>query len=135
MDKNFIEREVVIDSAQDLTASWVDLGSEINMHGFNSMAIWAVLDINNSNNARIRALAKLDSAGAREYQLVIKTVGTSDVAIEGHYFEWNVDADMNTLIQVDTDGLVPYVQLQVQAGTVGATAGQIDHCEVSKIWK
>lgn len=135
MNKNYLTREVVKSSAQAFTTSWVDLGSEIEMNGFNTLAIWATLDINDTNNPRIRALAKLDEGGAKEYNMVIKAVSSSDVKIEDHYFEWNADADMETLIQVDTEGLIPKIQLQIQCGTVGASAGQIDYCEVTKIWK
>ncbi len=135
MNKNYLTREVVKTTAQAFTTSWVDLGSEIEMNGFNSLAVWATLDINDTNNARIRALAKLDADGSKEYQMVIKSVGASDVKIEDHYFEWNADADMETILQIDTDGLVPKIQLQIQCGTVGASAGQIDYCEVTKIWR
>lgn len=135
MNTNYVTREVVKSTAQDLTTSWVDLGDEIDMNGFNCIGLWVTLDINSTNDPRIRAIAKLDTAGSKEYILQIETVGTSAVSIENKYYEWNVDADTETMLMIDTKGLVPKVQLQVQCGTVGATAGQIDYCEVTKIWK
>ena len=127
-----LERETVTSSAQAFTAAWVDLGSEISMLGYNKMCLWLKLDINDTNNPRIRAIAKLEKGGADEYIMQIKTVAASDVKIEDSYYEWNVDADENSVLQVDTDGLIPFVQLQIQAGTVGASAGEIDACEVTK---
>jgi hypothetical protein len=135
MNRNYETREVVKSTAQAFTTSWVDIGGEIEMRGYNTLAVWATLDINNTNNPRIRALAKLDSAGTKEYNIVIKSVGASDVKIESNYIEWNVDADMETLIQFETDGLIPYIQLQIQCGTVGVAAGQIDYLEITKAWK
>lgn len=112
-------------TTQDLTASWVDIGSEIQTEGYKQLLLWVNLDINSSNNARIRVLAKRANAGADEYVLPIKTIGTSDVKIEDEYFEFNDDADQKMVIPIDLDNLIPWVQVQVQAGTVGATAGKI----------
>ena len=103
------------------------------MGGFRKLGIFATLDINSSNNARIRALGKLDSGGTKEYQLIISTVSASNVKIEDAYYEWNADADMETILVVDTDGVVPFIQLQIMAETVGATAAQIDYCEITKV--
>ena len=126
-------RQVLLSTPQDLTANWADLGAEIDMQGFSKLAAFLTLDINGSTNARIRALAKLDKDGTKEYWLPIKVVGASAITIEAEYYEWNVDADAETVLSIDTDGLVPFVQLQVQAGAVGAPAGQINYCEITKI--
>ena len=89
--------------------------------GYNSIAVWLTLDINSSLDARFRALAKHTSGGAEEYDLPIKTVSASDVKIQSEYIEWNVDADQLTVYSVQCDNVIPYVQFQIQAGTVGAT--------------
>jgi len=128
-------RKALITSAQAFTTSWADLGAEIEMMGYNSMGIWITLDINAANNMRIRALAKLDSCGTNEYLLPIKTVGTSDVAIEDEYFEFNDDADALFLLEVDTSGLVPFIQLQCQVGTDGGADAEVDYLEITKVWK
>lgn len=123
----------LISAAQDLTASWVDLGDPVPMSDWNRCALWANLDINNTNDARVRAIAKLtDTVGAGEYTLPIKVVTSSDVKVEGEYIEFNVDADQKMVLEVETKGLVPFIQFQVQAGTVGATAGQFDSAIVTQ---
>lgn len=128
-------RETVTSAAQAFTTSWADLGSEIQLFGYNKLAVYVKLDINNTNNPRIRLLAKLDKDGADEYQMVDKTSNAGDVLVEAHYFEWNVDADGNFCIVFDLEGAtIPYGQLQIQCGTVGATAGEIDACEVAKVF-
>jgi hypothetical protein len=129
-----VVREVLKSTPQDLTDAWADVGSEIDMRGYNSLGIWLNLDVNSSSNMRIRALAKLDSAGTTEYNMPIKTVGASAVLLENEYFEWNVDADNNFFFDIETSGHVAYIQLQAQVSAVGATAAQIDYAEITKTW-
>ena len=120
------EELVAAASPQTLTALWADVGSELYVQGARSVALWIQLDINGSTNARVRCLAKHESAGALEYSLPIRTVGASAVLVEEEYVEFNVDADQNVILSWDLDGLVPYVQFQAQVGAVGAHAAQID---------
>ena len=109
----------LLSAAQDVTASWVDLGSEVETWGSQTITLWVNVDINSSNNIRVRALAKHTSAGTDEYVFPIETAGTSDVDVEDHYFEFNVDADQKMILNWNLNGTVPYIQFQVQAGTVG----------------
>jgi len=113
-------------TAQNVTSNWADLGSEIRTEGYSKLGLYLNVDINDSANIRIRALAKRESAGTDEYCLPIETVSSSDVKIEDEYMEFNVDADQKVILSVQLDRLIPWVQIQVQAGTVGQTAGQID---------
>lgn len=124
----------LITSAQNLTASWADLGNEVAMGGYNMIAVWVTLDINDSVNARVRVLAKHESGGTEEYTLPIETISASDVKVEAAYFEFNVDADQLMCIPIEIRNVVPYVQVQVQTGTVGTTAGQIDAAYVTRGW-
>jgi len=119
-------------SPQALTASWVDLGSVLFVKGACIAVLWVQLDINDSINARVRALARRESgAGALEYTLPIRTIEASVVKVRPAYFEFDTDADQNMLLVAELDGAVPYVQYQVQAGVVGSTAGQIDSAYVT----
>jgi len=122
----------LITVVQDVTAAWVDLGGEVDVKGFNRIAVWLNVDINDSLDIRIRALAKHTSAHADEFNLPIRTVSASDVKVEDEYFEFNVDADQFVVLAVELGNVIPLVQFQVQAGTVGATAGQIDSARITK---
>lgn len=126
--------ESILAAAQDVTAAWVDLGAEISMVGFTHMGVWVNLDINNSENVRIRAIAKHTAAGADEYFLPIESISASDIKIQDEYFEFNDDVDQRVLLKIPTDNLIPYIQLQVTAGVVGATAGQIDSLYITRSW-
>lgn len=100
------------------------------MTNFTRLGLYLNLDINNTANARVRALAKLGKNDISSFLLPIKMVGASDVKVEGEYFEFNIDADQLMVLGMETEGLVPYVQLQVMAGTVGVTPGQIDAADI-----
>jgi len=119
-------RTTLVSTPQDFTGSWVDLGAEIDTRFAERIGMWITLDINLSNNARIRLLAKHTSGGTEEYVLPIKSVSASDVKVEPKYIEWNNDADVLMILSSDLFGLIPYAQLQIQAGTVGGTAAQVD---------
>ena len=121
----------LITSAQNLTNAWADLGGQVEMVKNSKTAIWIVLDINSSENARLRVLAQRYKNDTKEYVLPIKVVGSSDVKVQDEYFEFNDDADQNVILEIDTAGLIPYLQFQVMAGTVGATAGQIDEADLT----
>lgn len=117
---------------QDLTANWADYGSEISMQGFSRLGLFLTLDINDSLNVRVRVLAKHTNAGAEEYNLPIKTVSSTDVKIEPEYIEFNTDADQLVILEVDTNLIVPICQVQISAGTAGATEGQFDASYITK---
>lgn len=127
-DGHRVPPTALISAAQDFIAApnWADLGSEIQTDGYNWLKLWLQVDINNTLNARVRVLEKTALAGTLEYTQIIETVGTSDVKTEQQYYEINVDADQNIVILVELRNTCPVVQVQIQAGTVGATAGQID---------
>lgn len=119
----------LITAAQNFTASWADLGSAVNVNQYARVGLFLNLDINDSLNTRVRALAMKGLSDLNEYNFPISTVGTSDVKVEAEYIEFNVDADQKIILEVVTNGLVPYVQFQISAGTAGATPGQIDEAD------
>ena len=116
---------VLISVAQFLTDTWVNLGSEIDTRGEDTLGVWINLDINDTLNARMRALAKHELGGTDEYFLPIRTVSAADVKVEDEYIEFANDTDQKMLLEVGLDNIIPFVQMQVQAGTVGASAGRI----------
>jgi len=114
-------------AAQDFTAGWIDLGPEIGFFGYNKLKLWLTFDINDSLDLRVRVLEKHTSAGAEEYPSIIESPGASAVLFEGGYWELNVDADLLHPLVFKGDGVTPYLQVQIMAGTLGAgTDAQID---------
>ena len=121
--------KTLLAAAQNLTTAWVNLGAQLDTRGVRAVALYLTVDINDGANVRVRAMAAHALAGT-EHTLAIKTVAASAIAIEAEYLEFNVDTDQDMMITWDIAGVVPYTQFQVQAGTAGATAAQIDAASV-----
>ena len=111
-------------SAQALSANWRNVGSEQSTEYKRSIGIWLDIDINDSENVQIRALARYESGGSN-YVLPIKAVTTTKITVQAEYTELANDADQTMLIEIETNKTVPFIQLQAKAGTVGASAGTI----------
>lgn len=117
----------LIVAAQDFTAAFVDLGPEIPMFGYNKLKLWLTFDINDSTDLQVRVLEKHESGGTEEYQSIIETYGTSDIKFQAGYWELNVDADGLYPLVYSGDGMTPYLQVQIKAGTLGGgTDAQMD---------
>lgn len=129
-----IAQQTIESTPQDLTTGWVDIGDEILMEGYNKIGLWLKLAINDSLNARIRVLAKHESAHADEYSLPIKTVGSSDIKLEDAYYEFNDDADQKVILEIETGGHIKILQIQIQTGTLGASPGTVAIPVATKIW-
>lgn len=124
--------EIIAPAApQDLTANWANLGAELFVQGARVIVLWVDLDINGSTNVRVRLLVKRAGAGADEYVLPIYTQAAAVVQVEDHLYEFNVDADQSMALQWTLDSAYSWAQFQVQAGAVGAPAGQIDSAYVT----
>ena len=93
--------------------------------------VWLNIDINDSQNVRLRAVGKLAKNATLEYVFPIKVVTSSKVNVQDEFTEFTDDADQSVLVEILTNGLVPIVQLQVEAGTAGATPGQIDNADIT----
>ena len=131
----YTDSEAIISAAQDFTAAWADLGPEIDMRGYTELNVYITLDVNDSTDLQVKALGKHESGGSEEYDFQIETVSASDVKVEPQYIEFNTDADQLAILKVKTNG-VPFIQLQVKAGTLGdGTDGQVDACYVNKVWR
>jgi hypothetical protein len=116
----------IITSPQTVTNAWADLGSELDMTSWKRMGIWLDVTINNSNNVRVRALAKRLANGALEYPIMIKTISATDVKLQPGYYELDSDSNQQAYFEVETNGLIPVIQWQVEAGTVGVAGATIN---------
>lgn len=133
-DTKYIGPEALIAAAQNFTAAWVDLGGEIPTAGVTHLGLWLNLDVNDSLNMRIRALRKHTIAHADEFPGQVRVLSSSDIKTQPEYIEIDTDADQCYLVSFPLDGVVPFVQIQIMAGTVGGTAGQVDSAYTTKSW-
>lgn len=116
--------EVLTSSAQNFTASWADLGSEIKTETFANLGLWLNIDINDTLDARFRALAR-HTDGGDKYVFPIKINTATVVNVEDEYCEFTTNEDAFRVIGITLDKILPFIQIQIQAGTVGASVGQV----------
>jgi len=120
-------------NAQDFTAGWVNLGAEIDVRSAKLLVLWLNLDINNSLNARITVLLR-NATGGSNFLPPNCAFSATDIKVTAPaYWEFDTDADQLVAIPVPLDYGVLYAQVQVQAGTVGATAGHFDTAQYTLV--
>lgn len=123
-----------ISAAQAVTANWADLGDPINTLAFNNVGAWLKFThAGGSANFRIRAVGMLTLDGSDEYSLPIQTVNSTVVNVNPEYYEFDSDTagQHKDLLEVYTGGVVPFVKLQVQAGTAGTMT--VDSCKITLV--
>ena len=124
---NLKQKDVTGGTPQALTATWADIGDEINTRGYNKMLLWVDIDIGDSTNARLRALAKSSiDGGTLEWEYPILSVSSTVSGVEGNYFEWTTDEDQRVILEISLDNLIEIIQLQVQC-EADQTTGTIDN--------
>ena len=126
--------QTIVSTAQELDATFTDAGAEIDMKGYNKLRVWATIDIGTSTNVEFRVLGKHTSAGAEEYREVKLDTATSATLslIDLNDYQVNTDADQLFSFSVETDGTIPYIQIQVRDSANGD--GQLDSLYVTKAW-
>ena len=116
----------MISSPQALTNDWADIGTINSSFGFNVIGIYLKLTINNSQDFRIRVIAKTDFADVEEYVLPINLVTSEKTYVTNAFAEIDVDEDKTILLFFDIDTVIPFFKIQVQGGFIGTTAATID---------
>lgn len=101
-------------------ASWVTVAT-IPSGNIDGIAVILKVDINDTQNFRVRAVGLLSETATDEYALPIATAGAADVKVEDEYFELNVDADQNIIVPINLGGACPFAKIQYSAGVVGAS--------------
>lgn len=123
-----------IAASQAVTGSWVNLGSPIDVMAFNTLGAWLKFThAGGSANFRVRALAMLTQDATDTYLLPIQTVNSTVINVNDEYFEFDDDTagQYKHLLEVYTAGLIPWVQLQVSAGTPGTMT--VDSCKITLV--
>ena len=106
--------------AQEVTANYADFGEEINCLNYNHLKLYLAIDINNSQDISVKALAKLEEGATEEYDLPSVSSG----AVDKLAYQINYDADGYQCVDFDLTG-VKRLQLQIIAGTVGLTPAEV----------
>lgn len=127
----YADGEAIISEAQKFTASFQDLGPELDCAGYSTVGLWVKNTPQSSSQIQFKALAKHTFGGTEEYDLPIQIVSSTKIDITP---EVNQISEGNSLyiLKVSTDNIVPYIQFQVQAVVTGSLVGTVDSCTVTK---
>ena len=131
----YTDTESLISSAYELTNSFVDVGSEIDMRGYNQLVVWPTVDIGTSTNIEMRILFKHTSGGAEEYRQVNLDVGAPAITLTNiNLNDYRIANNVDQLIAIpiNVGNAIPFVQLQFKDSADGD--GQIDTLYVTKAW-
>lgn len=118
---NYDRKELLASSApQTLTASFVDVGSEINVENYKQLWLYFNVDINSSSNVTFQVLSK--GIDGLWYYLPVESAGTAKTLVDPSVYELNVDADQLQIVKCPVVGS-SIVKVQAKAGTLGSPAG------------
>ncbi len=130
--ERYTDAESLLGAAYELTNSFADVGSEIDVRGYNYLTFWATIDIGTSTNIQLRIIHKHTSAGSEEYREIYLGSPASNVTtINLNDYEINSDADQLFKITIPVTGS-RYIQLQAKDDADGD--GQIDALYITKDW-
>ncbi len=128
----YTDKEALFSTAYELTASFADVGNEIDVRGYNYLTLWVTIDIGTSVNPQLRILHKHTSAGAEEYREIYLGSPTSNkTTINLNDYEVGADSDQLFKITLPVTGTA-FVQIQAKDDANGD--GQIDALYVTKAW-
>ncbi len=115
---------VTIDTGEP-TTSFLPIGAEIRVEGTQYLAIYATVDINDTQNMRLKATARLESGGT-DYVIDHSQIlySRDSVATDKSYIEIANDEDQNLMWLIPIYGY-SHIQMWMSAGTVGASFGKI----------
>lgn len=123
--------QVILDEPQVVTTDWEDLGAEIDCRAMANIALWLKVNIEDSQDLRVRMLVLFESGHDDRYVLPLRTNKSTVVEVRHEIKQLAVNEDQNIPLSWTLDHMVPYAQFQVQAGALGSAAGQVVEARVT----
>lgn len=115
----------LISSAQLFTNSWVAVGEAIHVLESDLITFWLKMTANNSLNMQFKIVLMMEVAGD-EYSVPIYSTDPSKVRYRPQYYELDMDGVDTNIVERWDVSEAQFVKLYIKAGTVGATAGQVE---------
>lgn len=114
-----------------LTTTYNDLGDPIGVQGWDSLALYVKVDINSSTDVKFKFLAKAEQDDTDLFLMDHNRVKCPNATVPATEDYIELDSDTDQLVEIVIPDLygIAAVQVQVSAGTVGATAGAITAIE------
>jgi len=134
MNQTFVSPQL-FQQTLPLTTSWQKIGTQIDMRGYTTLGLYLNLTINNSQDVQIKIVGRTSSTDVVEYLLPVYAVTVANkIEYYPTYFELGSDIDQNLIIQANTNNLIPFVDIYMQVGTLGATAAVVNNAYVGLAW-
>lgn len=113
------------------SATWNDIGEPIGVKGWDSLALYVKVDINDTQNARLRFYGKTEVADTDLFLMDHNRIKCPNATIPATENYIELDSDADQLIEVVIPDLygIEAVQVQISAGTAGASPGAITSIE------
>jgi hypothetical protein len=116
-----------------ITDTFTDLGSEIDMRGYNQLGIWMGITIGTSTDVQLRLLHKHEFGGLAEYREINYVASGSNINLMNLIdYQLGTDASQLFKMNVPLHGTTPYIQLQVKDAADGT--GVVDTVYITKSW-
>ena len=118
------------------SAAVADLGEEIRTNGHTGIVLYAKIDINDTVNPRFKILAKHTYEGADKYVIPHSTIISANTTAEAtneNYVELDSDTDQNIVMIIPNLYGADSIQVQIYAGTAGASPGLVTELKYSYI--
>lgn len=113
------------------TASYNDIGEPIGVKGWDSLALYVKVDINDTQNARLRFYGKTEVADTDLFLMDHNRIKCPNATVPATENYIELDSDADQLVEVIIPELygIEAVQVQISAGTAGASPGTITSIE------
>ena len=119
-----------VNTPQALTDTLTNIGAEVDTAGYNKGLIWIDINIGDSTDVTLVALAETSIDGdVMEWEYPILSVNATQSGVEGNAYVWTTDEDQKTILEIGLEGLIQKIQFQVKAAA-NQTTGTIDHLYV-----
>ena len=117
--------ETILASSVNVEATWTDVGSIVDMQDYNYVNLFISLTINDSTDVRFRGVVQIEEEPTTDYSFCIESISADKISVSPEYVELSKDENSNLVLEFKADG-VRYIQIQAEAGVVGATPATID---------
>ena len=122
----------LISSAQNLSASFADLGYEIDCRGYNTIGLWLKCTWEESQGIQVKALAKHTVGGTEEYDLPLELISGGVINVTTELRQMPDSINWLYVYAIKTRNIIPYIQFQARHTNVPISNGTIDTAYITK---
>jgi hypothetical protein len=122
--------ELLPNSEQTFTSTWANIGPQLNVRGHGYIALYIDIDINATKKPRVRIIGNTKiipnpfANALPVYNRVASTTEGGCCKVEPLFYEFP-GIDSKVILDIPIYRCIPFLQIQISAGTTGAPPGKI----------